>query len=635
MTGQATDHVAQDRNTGYEPMQLPGFPLVGLMGSTSNGAYALSARKRNKTGRAASVDKASLIARHTSSEFLVGLYDPICDLGSGSFSAVRLARERRTAQERVVKDVRLANMKPEAQEFTKHEMRLLAELDHPNVVKLFEFAEDVPRQQLVLILEYIPDGDCNHLLHHARRNGRCLSEELVADLTRQLLVAVCYCHSRQIVHRDIKPENMMIARRSSDRRDGYICKLVDFGLALKGLRSRAFVGTPAYMSPELVEGVVDYTSRTDLWSAGVTVTELLAGMAPFGTPEELGSMDAVFSNIRKYDSFEDIKETLSQSPNWQGRSPESRDFVRSLMMLLPLSRPTAAEALLDEWLEARSPPLSKGLTGEMVQSMVAFAEASPLVRACLVIIAARRGVYGEHTKISEVFAASDFDCDGQLSKDELRDAATATSFCWQASNNEMRALLFAMDRNEQSTLSFMEFVAACSYTHFESEEAIATEAFDALDHDRNSKVLLRDILNLFDRPALPLLQRLPKDRPFTCFEWCECVMSSTRNNLSRHLNSGRQKSGISDAGTDPGMSDSVFTFLSTLLRCGCYHQSPPYPEGESSLGTPMGGLVRPYDVCADAEADEDCMFQAGDEPFVSKGLGGRVQLVHMSDVREV
>jgi len=554
-----------------------------------------------------SVPKGTLTPHHSSADFLASLYEPMRDLGSGSFSTVRLARERSTAHKRVCKDVRMAQMAIEAVEFTKQEMVVLAELDHPHIVKLFEFAEDLERQQLLLVLEYIPGGDCSELLKTAKAAGCCLKEETVVDLVRQLLVALSYCHSRHVIHRDIKPENVMLIRRGSDP-DCMFCKVIDFGLATLEPRSRAFVGTPAYMSPEMVVGAVDYTSLTDIWSLGVTTIELLTGIVPFGRPEDFGSMDVVFDKIKSFGGLADIEEVLrKKTPDWRGRSKPSHDFIRWMLQPMSTRRPQAPQAITHEWFEAYNElPTYEGLSSDMIASMVAFAGASPLIRACLVVIAARKGAYGKDAEISKAFIDADVDYDGYLSKEELRETLTAGSSCWKVSNAQMRQLLGSLDMHQSVGLSYTEFCAACLYKNFESEDAIAIEAFNALDHDRDHQVLLMDIQHLFAAPVLPFLQPLPKDRHFTCLEWRKCVANSAR------LQTGaRQQASPPAAASGPELrrTDPFTRWLQTFFLCGGCEPM----EGEDTEETnyncrydPCSEAVEDYEHCSVAHRYDPC-----------------------------
>merc|ERR1719181_1470152 len=107
--------------------------------------------------------------------------------------------------------VSVAGMSDSMVRMLKKEAELLCTLDHPGIVRLYEYAEDTELQQIIMILEHVAGGGCDDLL--AQSLGVPLSESLVVKIVHQVLVTLAYCHARGIVHRDIKPENIMLTCR--------------------------------------------------------------------------------------------------------------------------------------------------------------------------------------------------------------------------------------------------------------------------------------------------------------------------------------------------------------------------------------------------------------------------------------
>lgn len=161
--------------------------------------------------------------------------------------------------------------KAEHQDFT-YEMSILKNLDHPNILKLFEVFEDQQKYQLVT--EYCFGGE---LFDEILKIG-CFSEKNAATIIEQVLLAVSYCHQIGVVHRDLKPENILI-----DKEQNNILKVIDFGTAviynkntdlLEGVK-----GTSYYIAPEVLQS--KYDERCDVWSIGVMLYILLSGYPPF------------------------------------------------------------------------------------------------------------------------------------------------------------------------------------------------------------------------------------------------------------------------------------------------------------------------------------------------------------------
>ena len=158
------------------------------------------------------------------------------------------------------------------------EARTAARLSHPNAVAVFDQgAEDTRAGRVVfLVMELVPGSTLREVLH---RRGRLRPDEAVSVL-EPVLAALAAAHRAGLVHRDVKPENVLVSA------DGTV-KVVDFGLARAvaapstSTQSGMVLGTVAYVSPEQVaRGVSD--ARTDVYSAGVVLFELLTGAPPYG-----------------------------------------------------------------------------------------------------------------------------------------------------------------------------------------------------------------------------------------------------------------------------------------------------------------------------------------------------------------
>jgi Tol biopolymer transport system component len=224
---------------------------------------------------------AALLAHHQSPSAVgqqLGHYQILALLGAGGMGEVYLAKDRRL-QRQVALKVLPQTIAGDAERMRRFEQEALAAsaLNHPNILTIFEFGSEGETQ---FIASELVQGET--LRTRLQRDCPPLSETL--DLILQIASALQAAHETGIVHRDIKPENLMV------RPDG-IVKVLDFGLVKLteapaspvSTRPGTVLGTVRYMSPEQARGL-EVDARTDIFSLGVVLYELVAGRAPFEGP---------------------------------------------------------------------------------------------------------------------------------------------------------------------------------------------------------------------------------------------------------------------------------------------------------------------------------------------------------------
>ncbi len=216
---------------------------------------------------------------------LDGKYELIRVIGSGASGAVYAARHRFTEQDVAVKVLHadLLDSRDHVARFLR-EARVAAAVRHPNVAAVIDAGREGEADGPYLVTELLTGEDL-----HARRKRQPLSLGEVLAVVHPLLLGLQAAHEVGVIHRDVKPENVFLASSMTrGARDGFVVKLIDFGIAKRpwSLNSVAVtaadrtVGTPLYMSPEQIRGqFVD--GRSDLWSVGIILHELLAGKPPF------------------------------------------------------------------------------------------------------------------------------------------------------------------------------------------------------------------------------------------------------------------------------------------------------------------------------------------------------------------
>ncbi|XP_051132844.1 serine/threonine-protein kinase PEPKR2-like [Andrographis paniculata] len=257
-------------------------------------------------------------------------------IGEGKFGSVVLSRSKATGEEFACKTLR------KGEEIVHREVEIMQHLSgHPGVVTLKAVYEDA--ESFHLVMELCSGG---RLLDQMAREGPYL-EQRAANIIKELMLAVRYCHEMGVVHRDIKPENILLTASGQ-------MKLADFGLAVRILDGQSLsgvVGSPAYVAPEVLVG--NYSEKVDIWSAGVLLHALLVGVLPFRG----NSLETMFEAIKE--------EKLDFSSGiWESVSRPACDLLSKMLTRDVSTRFTANEVLKHPWISFYTEPSLKTPTPE-------------------------------------------------------------------------------------------------------------------------------------------------------------------------------------------------------------------------------------------------------------------------------
>jgi eukaryotic-like serine/threonine-protein kinase len=233
----------------------------------------------------------------------VGPFQIESELGSGAMGQVYLARYIKTGQKVAIKVMAAGLRNATASARFQREAEVLQQLEHPNIVRFYVVAEFEGAPYYAM--EFVEGEPLDRLLE---RRGKLPWDDVV-EIGKQVCSALQHAHEKGIIHRDLKPSNLMIMR------DGKV-KLTDFGIA-KDLdvtqltATNNTVGTAAYMSPEQCRGERNLTHKSDLYSLGVVLYELLVGNKPF---EAETTMDLFLAHVQG--TFERPSRKILDIPVW-------------------------------------------------------------------------------------------------------------------------------------------------------------------------------------------------------------------------------------------------------------------------------------------------------------------------------
>jgi len=255
-------------------------------------------------------------------------------LGKGHYGVVRECHHRVTGETFAVKSI--DKSKIGRMDHLQREIYLLANVDHPSIMKMSDCYEDA--DYVHIVTEKYTGGELFDQIVESTNQSGCFSERRAAGIIRSLLEAVAYLHENGIVHRDIKPENILFESQEQDA----AIRLIDFGLSrthdprTEGPLANP-VGTAYYMSPEVLKG--KYDRSCDLWAIGVVCYILLCGYPPFN-----GGTDAEIHDATRRGRLH------FGGGAWLCKSDEATDFVKCLLRRDPRRRMTAEQALCHPWM---------------------------------------------------------------------------------------------------------------------------------------------------------------------------------------------------------------------------------------------------------------------------------------------
>ncbi|MDD5301337.1 MAG: serine/threonine-protein kinase [Gallionella sp.] len=205
----------------------------------------------------------------------LGRYEVIGELGQGAMGIVYKAKDPLIDRVVAIKTINLGLALDEKEEYEGRfyqEAKAAGRLNHPNIVTIYDVGKS--GDVAYIAMEFLQGRELRDIMN----DGKLLPVDQVLDIAAQVAQGLAYAHEHDIVHRDVKPSNIMLVR------DGHV-KITDFGIARMAssavhTQTGMVLGSPKYMSPEQVMGkAID--QRSDIFSLGVMLYEMLTGQAPF------------------------------------------------------------------------------------------------------------------------------------------------------------------------------------------------------------------------------------------------------------------------------------------------------------------------------------------------------------------
>ena len=367
-------------------------------------------------------------------------YEYIQMLGSGSFGKVRLYVDRQCKTLRyAIKTLKKDFLNKHMIDSIEREVDILRSLDHPNIVKYFETYED--DHFIHIVMEYIPGDNLFKVITNKKYFK--FTEKEICQIMTCLLKAVLFLHHNNIVHRDIKPENILF----SVPRDFNALKLIDFGLSIQknAKNDNRRVGTPYYMSPEMIHG--NFVYESDMWSIGVILFVMVTGKQPFRARDKEGVFEKILN--AKYD-----KKSLEKSKC----SNELKDLIKKTLVKDYKKRISIDSALKHKWFSLFENNVNNFqiIDQDILDSLQNFQYTNILQKETFYYLA-KLSNDKEILKLKKAFEIIDKDNSGEIEYEEIPKIFEDLGI--QASEQELKNIFKSLDFHCDGKVNYSEFLA--------------------------------------------------------------------------------------------------------------------------------------------------------------------------------
>jgi len=401
-------------------------------------------------------------------------YEILDAIGKGAYGEVKTVKDKDTGTIKAVKIMPKASC-----QMTRNfvdEIKILQKLDHPNVLRLYEFFQD--DNDFYLITEYCGGGD----LLKKIEDDIFYPETSVAWVMKQIFAAVEYCHRHKVVHRyfsskiieqknrDLKPENIVFTGDSIMS----TLKIIDFGRSRIVSQKEEFkdlAGSLYYMAPEVLASK-PYNEKCDYWSCGVLMYLLLSGFPPFyGHSREEIIASAMAGDVQ------------FSHPNWKKVSSDAKKLILQLLNYDPSKRLTAAQALHHPWVAKHDTHESVTVADlrRVFTNLRNFKVQLVFQQTVLSYLASQQMQFEEENNIRKIFTYLDKDKDGQLSKNDLIQGFSKVVNDKARMIKDIDMIMKNTDIDHNMLIDYNEFLVANLHIESALTKENLTRAFEFFD----------------------------------------------------------------------------------------------------------------------------------------------------------
>jgi len=410
-------------------------------------------------------------------------------LGTGHFGTVYKCKHKKTGNIRAIKRIKKDHLNAKNIESLLKDVEILKTLDHPNIIKVYEYFQD--DAAIYIVTDLCSGGE---LFEHILKEKN-FSEKKAAILMRQILSAISYCHERKLVHCDLKPENIMFESLSSEN----TVKIIDFGNSSfcegdQKLSNR--FGSVYYVAPEVLKS--SYNEKCDIWSLGVILYLILSGKPPFNGANDQLILKKVYEGKYSMDG-----------PEWESISPEAKDLIKQMLTYDETKRVSAKKCLEHRWIcetgKVDEKLINQPLNRRSLRNLKSFRAESQLQGAILSYVVYQLASKEEREDLTNTFMTLDTDHDGKLTKEDLVKAYEKLGEDPETVRKFVDDIIKKIDKDEKGYINYTEYMtASLSKRRLFTEERLE-QAFKLFDENDQGFIAIENFKAILNKGEFALI----------------------------------------------------------------------------------------------------------------------------------
>lgn len=407
----------------------------------------------------------------------------------------------------VLKAVRIINKKDKNVFLSDKKIKMLCELDHPNIIKIINIMED--EDYIYVVHDYCPGKD---ILSFLVENKEKVTDELIRQIINQILTGLAYLHANNVIHKNLNPDKILVYSANLKEPELHI-KISDFisnaEYYTKGQMTYKPFGNkitnPLYIAPEFLEE--KYDNKVDIWSVGMISYILLVGNPPFKGKEHEVLYQIAHKTVKIPEGLSNTKrffleKMFSTSPKDRVEASDLLNDEYFTMPIEEITKQSISGSMLMTLSEKEGKQKPEGNTFELanvMNNMAAFTIGQNFRRSVLSFVVSKKLYEENNTKLRKAFESMDNDHNGSI---ECRELFLQYRKLFPGTTREqwenIKKFVEASDINKDGKISYGEFLTVMTLSTNELSRKTLENVFNHFDLDHTGYIDALDLKELFE-----------------------------------------------------------------------------------------------------------------------------------------